>query len=147
MAQIRAAFYKGKGDFFDHLVRIWTRSEYSHVELVIEDRWYTSSPRDGGVRFRYLEADSSHWDFIDIRGIEASKVEIFLISQLHKKYDWLGIFLTQVFPLGIDDPNRWFCSEIVAAALQHGGLACERHFSWYSPKRLYEDLRSRYGNN
>ena len=45
---VRLAFYKGEGDWVDKLVRWWTKSQYSHVE-VVGNMWVSSSPRDGGV--------------------------------------------------------------------------------------------------
>ena len=47
-SDIRLAFYKGKGDWVDKLVRWWTKSQYSHVEVVVGNTWISSSPRDGG---------------------------------------------------------------------------------------------------
>ena len=53
------AFYKGKGDWLDWLIRLFTRSQYSHVEYVqdstaMDDQGrhecWSSSFRDGGVR-------------------------------------------------------------------------------------------------
>jgi len=48
---IRLTLYKAPGDTYDRFIRLWTRSPYSHCELVLPDgRFVTSSPQDGGVR-------------------------------------------------------------------------------------------------
>lgn len=52
---VRLAFYKGEGDWVDKVVRWWTKSQYSHVEVIVGDTWYSSSPRDGGVRSMQME--------------------------------------------------------------------------------------------
>ena len=46
----KIAFYKAKGNIIDKSIRLWTRSKYSHCEIVIGENWYSSSPRDKGVR-------------------------------------------------------------------------------------------------
>ena len=139
---IRLAFYKGEGDIFDKLIRLWTRSPYSHVEMVFGDLWYSSSPRDGGVRLKLIDPSPEHWDFVDLDVIPKKREEMrkFLISQLGKKYDWTGILLSQILPLDAQDPNRWFCSEICTAALKAGGVGLKNHPQWYSPARLYREV-------
>ena len=32
-SNIRLAFYKGKGDWVDKVIKWWTKSQYSHVEV------------------------------------------------------------------------------------------------------------------
>ena len=137
---IKLAFYKGKGDFFDKLIRIWTNSPYSHVEIIINGIWYSASPRDGRVRAKKIDPNPSHWDFIEIPSKNAENMVKFIESQLGKKYDWLGILLSQIIPLGEENPNRWFCSEICSAAVKKGGKKLKNHPQWYSPARLFEEL-------
>ena len=61
----RIAFYKAKGDIVDKSIRLWTRSKYSHCEIVIGENWYSSSPRDKGVRVKQIIDDNGSWDFIE----------------------------------------------------------------------------------
>ena len=44
--RIRVAFFKGKGNFWNKVVRWWTESPYSHAELVMPDEitWISISP-------------------------------------------------------------------------------------------------------
>ena len=142
--KIQLMFYKGKGDLFDKLIRWWTHSEYSHVELVIGGMWYSSSPRTGRVAGRELVYNESHWDSVEV---EANEGQIKRMTRLFrqergKKYDWLGITLSQILPLGIDMPNRWFCSEICAYVLKKScTVRLDEKASWYSPQRLYEAVK------
>lgn len=137
------ALYKAEGNISDKIIRLWTRSVYSHCELIVDGKWYSSSPRDGEVRSKLIQPKPVHWDFVEI---EASKEKVakmvsFLNSQIGKKYDWLGIFLSQALPLEIQDPNRWFCSEICSRALMDAGiLECDKPAQWFSPERLYEKI-------
>ena len=140
---IKLAFYKGRGDMFDRLIRLWTRSQYSHVEIIVDGIWYSSSPRDGRVRAKTIRPKRGHWDFRLIPLFERDKASMlrFLESQTGKQYDWTGIFLSQIVPLNVQDPRRWFCSEICSAALKAGGIKLEKSSQWYSPARLYKEMR------
>lgn len=119
---MKIAFYKGRGNLFDKLIRIWTFSKYSHVELVVDDIWYTSSPRDNGVVARGIKFNPGNWDLFEINLKQNTAAIDFINEQMGKRYDWLGILLSQIIKLNIHAPNRWFCSEIVHRALLRGGL-------------------------
>lgn len=43
MNGMKLAFYKAKGNWVDLLIRVFTQSEYSHVEIVHNKDWYSSS--------------------------------------------------------------------------------------------------------
>ena len=145
---IKIAFYKAKGNWVDKLIRLWTRSIYSHCELVINDEdellWISSSPRDGGVRIlQNPSMNPNNWDYITIPNTNSTDIQLInklTASQLGKKYDWLGIFFTQFLPLNIQNPNRWFCSEIVTYLLKESLLSIKNKPSWYSPGELYIEL-------
>ena len=62
----KLAFYKAKGTWVDLLIRAFTHSPYSHVEIVCNRDWYSSSPRDGGVRIKQIVDDGNSWDFIEV---------------------------------------------------------------------------------
>ncbi|MBS7724580.1 hypothetical protein I0E51_06075 [Pseudomonas lalucatii] len=69
MGLIYLALYKGRGRLFNRLIRLWTRSRYSHCELVMPDgRWLSASAMDGGVRAKRIELDLAHWDLIPCPG-------------------------------------------------------------------------------
>jgi len=140
---MRVAFYKGKGNWVDWTIRKWTRSPYSHCEIVIDNTWYSSSARDGGVRKKNIYHNPENWDFIDIK-IQVNDeniIKMFFNKQIGKKYDYVGILLSQVIPLHKDIKNRWFCSEICAYALQLiGMLPKDKRPNWYSPGRFYKKL-------
>lgn len=64
--RMKLAFYKGKGNWVDLLIRVFTHSKYSHVEIVHNKDWYSSSPRDGGVRVKQIVDDGNGWDFVEV---------------------------------------------------------------------------------
>lgn len=144
---ITLAFYVGWGGGWrdmarDALIRIATLSKAAHVEL-IEGRadlgdtalCWSSSPRDGGVRGKYITLDPDKWVLVhlDADGAKAGNT-----MRLHggKPYDTLGALLS---PLRLRWPvqwyHRWFCSEIVAEA-----LGWPDPWRW-SPARMWRKLR------
>ncbi len=133
---IRLALYKGAGDWMDSGIRIWTRSPYSHCEIVLPDgRWVTSSPREGGVVSRVIVCDPSEWDFIDLPWVTAAAVEALFEAERGARYDWIGLLGSQVLPVGIQSHTRWFCSEFCATVI---GLELPQR---YSPGSLAEVVR------
>lgn len=146
---MRLAMYKGPAS--DPLHRLahrftcwWTRSRYSHVELVFDrardGRWLcaSASARDGGVRLKYIELESGHWDVFDLHQVPVTeaiaRAWFYRQADARAAYDWLGL-LWFVLPVkAINNPRRWFCSEAVAAAL---GLPKPHKFH---PQKLLESL-------
>lgn len=130
MSTVKLAFYKYTGDAYDRLIKLFTRSKYSHCELIVEGISYSSSPQDGGVRAKEIHFKSDRWDIIDVPGDPKEIVHWF--SEHHgQKYDWFGAIKT-VFPLSPNYGSKWFCSEACAAALQ---LKREK---WFDPGDLAE---------
>lgn len=131
------AAYKGKGRLYDRLIRIWTRSPYSHVEIVITRndthfRGLSASPRDGGVRMAKIKIKPGNWDFFETEG-NLTAIE----PLVGARYDWKGIFLAQILPFGLGSPKRYFCSELAAVYL---GLPKPQS---YSPRKIVDYLRGR----
>lgn len=110
------AFYKAEGTLFDRAIRWRTRSQYSHVELVIGPNWYTSSPRDGGVRRKEIVPKEGHWDFVPVE-IDIERVIQLYARTMWHRYDWLGVFGHAIGIPRIHSRERWTCSEWVAEAL------------------------------
>lgn len=128
---IKLAFYKGEGNWVDKIIRWWTKSQYSHVEVVVGDMWYSSSPRDGGVRsMRMEDYNAEHWDIIGYPGVSASDVFDLFRKTKGSKYDFIGILFSQVLPIGLHSSTKWYCSEW-AAELKYNNTNI-------SPQELYE---------
>ena len=136
--KIKIAFYKGKGDWANAVVRWWTKSTYSHAELVLPDdvSWVGISPFINSVVHRriVLDYDRSKWDFVEI-DVSREQYEVilqFLEDTAGQGYDWIGMLLSQFLPCRIKHRNRWYCSEWIAYALR---IACV--FDWRI-LRLYD---------
>ena len=129
----RIAFYKAKGDIIDKSIRLWTRSKYSHCEIVIGKNWYSSSPRDKGVRAKQIVNDFSSWDFIET-DVEINKLNEVYLKYKGSGYDFLGILLCMIIPLKRDNNKKVTCSEFCAEVLGYSEP------EMYSPERLYKTL-------
>lgn len=145
---IQVAFYKGSGSVFSKLIKIWTRSEYSHTELVIDGNWITSYPSKGVLNRRLQDTSDfniNEWDIITIDQYEYSSVSIlyrYLTDQSSCKYDWFGIIFSQFFKIGYNQDDKWFCSELVTKLLQILLVykVLDLQPNKVSPQKLYEVL-------
>lgn len=124
---MRAAFYKGihagLPGIYNRLVRWWTRSPYSHVELIFFDsgpgddsQAASASYMDGGVRFKWFTFDPALWDFVDLPDHMAMQALRWFDEHDGEAYDLLGNVHFVLSAVG-DEKRKWFCSEAVAAAL------------------------------
>ena len=92
--EAKVAFYKGKGRWHNRFIRYWTKSKYSHAELIIDEECYTIEPFSlEGVRKTECSYNEADWDFISFEISEEQK-EIF--NKFFNKtkgqgYDWVGM--------------------------------------------------------
>ncbi|WPY95595.1 hypothetical protein T8T21_05590 [Limimaricola variabilis] len=127
------------------MVRLATCSRYSHVELVVlppnargEHYCLSASWRDNGVRGRWIELHPDHWTVLELDA-DAWAVAGFIAARAGASYDFWGAVLSFVQSVRLGQQDRWFCSEIIAAAL---GMPTP----WrYSPGRLYRALARKKG--
>ena len=117
------AFYKAPGDWTDKLIRLTTRSIYSHCELLIETPNPSSatcaisaSGRDGGVRETQIQFISDRWDLIDVPWAPRDVVQM-ARCHLGAAYDLYGAVCSQFPILRREQDSRWFCSELIAWSL------------------------------
>lgn len=128
------------------LIRWFTWSEWSHVDVVMGRQVYGAVfPR--GVRWDSVAAQvqrSTRHEYVDIQLTpeQEQAANAWLMDQGGKGYDWTAI-LGFLFRRNWQDEGRWFCSELVAAALDHAGHPVIKRESWrVSPQALYESICS-----
>jgi hypothetical protein len=117
-----AAFYKstrpGWAGMYNRLVRWWERGQYSHCELIFSDGMAASSSfMDGGVRFKRIEFNPEHWDFIELPAwIDESAARAWFVLHEGEPYDLRGnlSFAIDFIP---NDPGKSFCSKALGAAI------------------------------
>lgn len=126
-------------------IKLLTLSQFSHCALEIDGQIWEATFKKGvsccskdDFRSRY-----PHSKQLIVRG-SASKALLFLQAQLGKKYDFAAL---AAFPLreNWQDDNRWFCSELVAAALvQCGALSIKHDVSRVTPRDLWLSRKIRW---
>lgn len=122
-------------------IQLWTKSKYFHVEMFINNHWYSCSPDKNGVFEKTLHELQDNYDYITINidGRKYKKFLKFVKEQEGAGYDWLGIFLTQFINAKIEDREKWFCSEFIAAVLiLFGILDDSKDPASYSPQDIYK---------
>ena len=110
---IKVAFYKADGDWINRIVRWWTKSRYSHAELVMPDglTWIGISPFKGSLlRAKEKKYFSSlEWDFVEL---EVTEQQIYVINEFYEAtkglpYDWAGMLLSQCLPFHIKQKEKF----------------------------------------
>lgn len=147
MQELKLAFYVGrksrnpKATALDRLICFFTKSAYSHVELVYDldhktmrAKAWSSSPQDGGVRKASIHLHPQRWEVYTLEGVYTTEqLHEWFVAQEGKKYDWLGAVGAK-FKVFKQHRNKWFCSEIIASYL---GLKRPHRMS---PIKLYHHL-------
>lgn len=120
---LKFAFYKAPGDLTDRVIRLASRSQYSHVEFVTQDGLCISaSKRDGGkVREKQITFRPGHWDIVEVPGDYASAATFaaWMAAQA-VPYCMLGA-ITSVTPFHLNRRGRVFCSELMGLICNAGG--------------------------
>lgn len=117
------AMFKGDGNFIDYLIRKRTKSQYSHVELVIDideqdNMLCLSSKPMHGVRCDLIRYNKQDWELIEIDERRFNTREQIFSYYYETKgawYDYLGVlaFICKTE----EDPRKYFCSEWIGRAL------------------------------
>lgn len=118
---MQAAFYNGTRPGFQGIysraVRWIDRGPYSHCELVFSDGMSGSASYiDGGVRFKQIDYNPAHWDFLDLPPSLEPYARDWFERNMGAPYDLMGN-VRFVLPFLPDSQRGWFCSEAIAAAL------------------------------
>jgi hypothetical protein len=158
-SSITVAFYRGRGGWYNRLVRLWSWSPYSHCELklsgvlpgVLENAYLTTDPTNGVHVHAHPPSgagtNDADWDNVTLPITEEERrdIQTFIFNEIGCGYDWKGIFLSQMIGLRREHPSEWFCSELCAAVLKRSncGLALLRKRPCeYSPASLRKAIAS-----
>lgn len=115
--------YRGTS-FLSWGIRFQTRSKYSHSAILMDDGTVVEAWTNGVRRVGGISDDHKAGTEVDIFTIDydfdTARAQLFALDQVGKKYDYWAIlrFITRR-----DEPadDKWFCSELVAAACHDGG--------------------------
>lgn len=141
---MKIAFYKGKGQILDKVIKWFTGGNFSHVEILFKDGiCFSSSTRDKGIgcRFKQIDMDDGKWGIIDVEVPDESEeaVRDWCTTQLACKYDFIGIigFAITPFRNSMQSDKRWYCSEIVAEGLRRGNTKYDNIPKRINPSMLH----------
>ncbi len=159
--KIKIAFFKGdKKSWLHRFIRWWTKSKYSHAELILPggNEWVGISPfltSKVGIREKNLseKEKNENWDYLVFTLNWRPPVREYQFKQLHKfiektvgsRYDWLGVIVSNLTPFLMKKRDRWYCSEWIAHALVNARIVMWDDMNLYdtpemSPGKLYELL-------
>jgi hypothetical protein len=157
VSNVRVVFFKGPGSWADTLIRWWTRSPYSHCELVFTNGDWFSSDTDGFQLTRFLDAEwtparinpvafLANYDTIRVPMTVEQEADLrtWCKSEAGCSYDWKGIVFSMVLNLGYHSASKWFCSEVCAAGLKREQVPLRFEPQRYSPGKLSNSLLSLY---
>lgn len=149
---IHVAFFKGdKRKFHHRFVRWWTKSPYSHAEIVLDDghTWISVSPfvfTQVSARIR-TQVDENDWDYLEflVTVEELRALKDFISETTGNGYDWIGMILSQILPFIVRGKEKWYCSSWIAHALSWAGIVRWRRLGIYEipdlhPGKLYSIL-------
>lgn len=120
------------------------RKGFHHVELVFNDGSSFSADSYDEVQVRFKDIDYTQrmdrWELVKLPDhLNEETMKRFAEHHKGADYDWKGLFLNFLIPVGQHHVSKWFCSEITSEALKYGGemrLAGETS-SGISPNKLY----------
>lgn len=105
------------------LIRLVTMGQWSHAALLLPNGLVIDTTLTTGVRSIPVMAwirDYPTHQVIDIDVPDEEQTISFAMAQLRKPYDWTAIFGI-LLRRNWQEPDAWFCSELVEAALAAGG--------------------------
>ena len=159
--KIKIAFFKGdKKRWLHRFIRWWTKSEYSHAELIMPggNEWVGISPfltSRVGIREKTLstEDQKDNWDYLTftlnwrepVREYQFRQLNKFIQETLGSKYDWVGLIISNLTPFLVKKRDKWYCSEWIAHALVNARVVMWDDMNLYdtpemSPGKLYDLL-------
>jgi uncharacterized protein YycO len=119
-------------------IRAVTWSRWSHVAALIGAEVYESRAATGVRRISYGDAmrESGRCELARVR-CNDTKARAFLRDQVGKPYDWtaaFGVWMHRDW----QEPDSWFCSELIAAAALAGGvLIMRKAVNRITPEDIY----------
>lgn len=125
------------------LINISTLSKVHHSELIFTDGTVLTADPEHGVYYTKNTYDRFHWVLVPLPWINVAEEKVIRkwaddIVQQKPKYDWRGAIFGG-FLYSLQNPNRWFCSELCAEAIMEYTPALKDGV-WYSPNGLWKCL-------
>lgn len=120
------ALYKGRS-WISRIIRWRTWSPYSHAAWLCRDgtvieAWPGGVQWVSGLLAQHKEQTTVEvYEIVGLTEEQRTRIETFLVAQIGKPYDYLAI-LGFMLRKPLQEPSRWFCSELVFSACQSAGV-------------------------
>ena len=121
------------------LIRFFTWSDWSHCGIALQNGMVLHTTWPKGVHLTPIEewvATYPAHEVIDVPLEYELSAEVWSRNQLGKPYDLSGLIAFSTHRNWQED-DKWFCSELVGAALVKGGLNFKVPSSRLTPGGLY----------
>ncbi len=151
--KIQVAFFKARyGSVLSKTIQLVTNSEYSHVELILNDTWYGSNinilKSSGVTKIVKPKITPSEWVIVDVLVTKEQykNVETTANSLVGSGYAYIAAIKTQFsksdMPTDISD---FFCSQLVSYILKKNGIIRlkNKHEAKYDPGSLYNEISNK----
>jgi uncharacterized protein YycO len=115
-------YFCRSNSFYGALIRLFTFSRWNHVGIEIDGSVFDASASTGVMEWTFNDfvAQYSEIETVFIQG-DNIRAKRFAKEHIGKPYDWGAIFALP-FRTRWDSPDKWFCSEYVAAILNEAGV-------------------------
>jgi hypothetical protein len=127
---MKVIFARNNLSVISKIIRLYTWSDWSHVG-VIDGNYVIEAIGGKGVSRTHIKAFKKRYDHTCVRHIPGN-IEI-AKALIGKKFDQRGLW-GGLLHLRIQDPDKWFCSELVAHACN---AFDSKHAHKVSPENLY----------
>ena len=119
-------------------IRLFTMSKYNHVALEFNGRVIDSNTGVGVSECNLPEFNKrySKTTMIKVKGVNETIAWRFIMDQVGKSYDYTAI-IAFPFRSNWQDEDKYFCSELVASALNHGGKSLRLPANRVTPHNLW----------
>ena len=107
------------------IIKWWTKSEYSHVALAVDDLHMYETNYDTNSHIKIIDFPTNMYDIYrlkDTSKLDTEKLNKFMKEHLKNKYD-LGEIFKIVFKINTpDDDGKYICSMLVREAFLDQGI-------------------------
>ena len=109
---------------FSILIRLIDMGQWSHCAMIDGDMIVESAFSRGGVKpdtLENLKKRSSAWYICKIPVADRKKAVDAIRSQIGTKYDFTALYGIFISDRNYQEPDAWFCSELIVYGLAMGG--------------------------
>ena len=128
-------------NIFDKLINWYGRGWAAHVDAQLPDYSLIGAVPFKGVHHLLFDSVSTKKLTVELPTTKEiqDKFYAFITDQLGKSYDWRSLFSMITYGRDWREDDSWFCSELIAAALEHSGYF-EHPLSISSARFMPQDL-------